>query len=239
MSAQAKAPGTSQAEKPKKRKYTKRKSAVQAGPKQRPLPPPIPIQGPQADPFEIEGIFPNPGVGSQPSPAISSTEPRPGQPLSPEAESILSGIDGIGEAESSAGESGAAVGDLAGIIPQIRFNAQTVEKVLREGFDWLADRFGSDHWKLTDNQAEMLGAPVADVLSSLFSKLPDFLTRWCDTTPGLGALVVAGAVVIGPKVATQMAMVREDRRRAKVAPVSARRAGPVPVGDAMPSPIGV
>jgi hypothetical protein len=228
------------AEKRKKRKYKRRQSPLQD---QRPLPPPIPTQPAQSDPFKIAGMFPEGEAGSGPSFVTSSTEPKPGQPLSPEAESILAGID-AGSSESAkpaaSGSSGAV--DIAGVIPQIQFKTKTVEKVLREGFEWLANKFGSDHWLLTDNQAEMLGEPTAELLSSLFSKLPDFLTRWCDTTPGLAGLVVAGVVVIGPKVAAQVALVRVEKN-SQFTPAPSRKSGPqpvrsAPVGDAMSIPVG-
>ena len=182
------------------------------------------------------------------------SEPKPGEPLSPEAERILSGVpnsigdeSGEQEVDGSAGASENADA-LAGLMPEIDFDPREVQDVLEEAFDWMADRFDSAHWKLTERQSRMLGKPTAQLLSSLYMKLsnylPIILADWCDSTPGLMAFILASGVVVGPKIAQQYAVSRERRRMGpkKVQSASARpqtvpprpQNGPVGVGPIEP-----
>lgn len=222
----------------KKRKAKKRRPAVA---RQKPLPPPVEPQAESQDPFQLAATFnQNPGDSPRPSGGSSiSNEPKPGEPLSPEREQVLrDGFEQIGveepgpqPVEQPAGTSdGAAV---AGMLPEIAFDPQDVQDVLREGFHWIAERFDSAHWELTESQARMLGKPTAQLLSTLYSRLPAFLTSWCDSTPGLGALCVTGAIVIGPKVAQQVAISRERRK----SPTPINRPQAVP-GHSQPTPVG-
>lgn len=102
--------------------------------------------------------------------------------------------------------------DIAGFIPEIQFSEEDVRAALEEGFDWLADKFHSDHWKLTERQSRMYGAPTTQLLSSVWSNLARFLPGWlssmCETTPGLAGFIFASALIVGPKVAKQVSISR-------------------------------
>lgn len=199
----------------KKKKSKKRRAAVV---KQKPLPPPVEPAAESRDPFQLAATF-NPGAAGSRQPSASSSifnEPKPGQPLTKEQEQIIGesfaeiGVEDPAPSDVPVGASeGAAVADM---LPEIAFDPVDVQDVLREGFHWIAERFDSAHWELTETQARMLGKPTAQLLSTLYSRLPDFLTRWCDSTPGLAGLCVTGAIVIGPKVAQQVAITRERRK---------------------------
>jgi hypothetical protein len=198
----------------------------------KPLPPPIPVAGVTAapggsDPMNLDGLFP-PGESSAASAAqfvdSSTTEPKPGEPLSPESEELLGGIGAGAESDD---------GDQAGeplppsLLPSIAFSEKRVRAVLTDGFDWLAERFDSDHWKLTDNQADMLSEPTAVLLGSLWSHvqrmLPLWLERWSETTPGLMDFALMAGIVLTPKILTQAAISRR------------RRHGPVPIDGKRPA----
>lgn len=203
-------------------------------------PVPVIISG---DPFDLGPTFDGRASARPSGNSSTSGEPKPGQPLSAEQERTLrEGFDEIGvedhapdpAAAAPRSSDGAAVADM---LPEITFDPSDVQDVLREGFHWVADRFDSAHWELTESQARMLGKPTAQLLSTLYSRLPDFLTRWCDSTPGLAGLCVTGAIVIGPKVAQQVAISRERRKTLKpvnrppqTVPIP-RRPPPGPVGE--------
>ena len=171
-----------------------------------------------------------PPESSEPSESSSTSEP-----LSPESERILASVpETIG---GEAGESGAPVDapaedPIAALMAQVAFEPQDVQDTLAEMFDWLAERFESDHWRLTDRQARMLGRPAAQLLNSIWTKLqayiPDILSKWCETTPGATALILAAGIVITPKVMQQVSISRE---RAKVKPRV-----PAPQSPAPPQP---
>jgi hypothetical protein len=145
----------------------------------------------------------------------SSTEP-----LSAEAERLLAAVpetigDGPAEAiDPNAGaQQGTESGDaIAALMQQIAFEPQDVQDQLSEFFEWLAERFKSDHWKLTERQARMLGKPAAQLLNSVWTKLqailPDILARWCDSTPGATAFLLASGIVVVPKIGKQIAISR-------------------------------
>ena len=161
--------------------------------------------------------------------AISSTEPQPGEPLSPEAEALLAG-----EADDPGGPADlSASAGAVDLVPSIIFSTQKTEAVLVEIFDWLAGVFDSEHWKLSANQVSMLGEPTAQLLGGVWSKLseklPDILTQ----TPGATAFLLACTIVVVPKAAQQVAVSRA-RRQGRPAP---RRAGggPAPVQPIRPS----
>lgn len=226
---------------PAKKKKAKKKKRPAAA-KQRPLPPPVEPQQQSPDPFRLAATF-GQGHASAPFGSSSISEPAPGAPLSPEQERTLrEGFDAIGvedhapdpAAPGPVSSDGAAVADM---LPEITFDPSDVQDVLRESFHWVAERFDSAHWELTESQARMLGKPTAQLLSTLYSRLPDFIIRWCDSTPGLAGLCVTGAIVIGPKVAQQVAISRERRKTPKpvnrppqTVPIP-RRPPPGPVGE--------
>jgi hypothetical protein len=116
------------------------------------------------------------------------------------------------------------------IEPSFHFDPEAVGEVLEEGFAWIAEKFGSEHWKLSDRQARMLKGPTSQLLGSLYAHiermLPAFLERWADSTPGLMDFVFVFGIVVGPKVAKQLALSRERRRGGgKPKPAAAVRSG--------------
>ena len=182
----------------------------------------------------------NPGAFAGSSQTSSETEPAPGEPLTPEAERIVNDVPEAIGGVYVAGEklddheTAAAVGALGSLSPEflhglISFNEDDVSSVLEEGFDFLADRFESEHWKLTERQSRMLGGPTTQLLSSVWSKvaqmLPAQLAQWCMSMPGLAGFILVSAIVVGPKVTTQIAVSRKRKSLGK----EPRKPGPTPV----------
>jgi hypothetical protein len=227
----------------KKRRTKKRRLVVV---KQKPLPPPIEIQQPSQDPFRLAATFQKNGAASdRPSGSSSISEPKPGQPLTQEQEQILDeAFDEIGVAKPAPGQQEPAISGegavAAAMLPDITFDPEQVEDVLGEAFHWIAEKFDSAHWELTEKQSRMLGRPTAQLLTTLCSRLPEFLLRWCDATPGLAGMAITGVIVVGPKVAQQVAISRERRKamKPKAQPQAVPRkaqAGPVgPIIEAQP-----
>jgi hypothetical protein len=168
--------------------------------------------------------------------------------LSQESERLLQGVpDVIGE--DVAGSSGdAAPGDvqdqdpIAALMAQVAFEPQDVQDVLAECFDWLSERFESEHWRLTDRQARMLGRPTAQLLNSLWARLgnylPDILSRWCEETPGAMAFLMAAGMVVAPKVMQQVSISRERKEKKPMVqktPIQAQPTRPAgPLNGAVP-----
>ena len=198
------------------------------------LPAPVELQPVQSKPAEksgglLDGLFPSsrePKVTSASSAiSIDSSTVNSGEPLSPESERLLHAVpDAIGgEADDAGGPADVPQGEgdaIAALMAQVAFEPQDVQDVICELFDWLAERFQSDHWQLTDRQARMLGRPAAQLANSMWAKLqvyiPDILGKWCEETPGATAFILACGLVIGPKVTKQVAISRE---RARVQPI--------------------
>lgn len=183
---------------------------------------------------------------------MNLTEPRPGEPLSDEAErglaDVPASIDDEPEHKVRWPDGPAGSDELpddaetaASLLPKINFNESKVRKFLIEAFDTLANRFKSAHWKLTDNQADMLSGPTAELMGGIYTKLSVHLPDALVGTPGATAFLLAVAFVVAPKVAQQMAISRarsqgaseETTRRPGPVPAQARRQGPVgPIADA-------
>jgi hypothetical protein len=179
----------------------------------------------------------------------SSTEPKPGQPLSPESERLLidlppvAGDSPAGVAASEQSD-GAAFDSLGDLLPEFTFEVDDVREVLEEAFEWLAEKFDSDHWELTERQSRMLGKPTAQLLTSLYGKLstllPEWVARWAESTPGAAAFVVAAVIIVTPKVKKQVSISRARRRTPT--PVEGARAAHPPVATIRPTsarPVGV
>jgi hypothetical protein len=221
-----------------------------------PLPPPVPVSSAAEQPVQNDqGLFglrailggksssQNADASAAPSPISSVSErvsePEPGEPLDPDAERLLKDLPRAVGAEingvpANDEETAAALGAVAALDPAflqslISFDEEDVRGVLEEGFDFLAERFDSAHWKLTERQSRMLGRPTAQLLTSVWMKLsymlPAGLAEWCSKTPGLAAFVLTSSIVIGPKVAQQLAVSRQR----SAAPKQVLRNGPVPV----------
>lgn len=161
-----------------------------------------------------------------PESSASSSSSEAG-PLSAESLHLLGSVpETIGGASGdvaggvSADAAGDAVDDpIAALMEQVAFEPQDVQDVLTEFFDWLAEKSASDHWRLTERQGRMLGRPLAQMLNSVWVRLQEYLPgvlgRWCESTPGALAFLMASGLVIGPKVAKQMQLSRERRKAAK------------------------
>jgi len=115
------------------------------------------------------------------------------------------------------------------MIPDINFDPVKVQRVLEEIFDWLAERFDSAHWKLTERQADMLGEPTAQLLTGVWQKLSLYLPDVLTVTPGATAFLFACTFVVGPKLAQQMAITRSRRQGAAQPQRKSASPGPVPV----------
>ena len=187
------------ASKPRRRKKTRRQKPQSVAP----LPPPIPVA--DVHPAQPQNVIPF-SAGSAPS-LTPICDPRPGDPLTNEQEHILADVPQfIGDApqaESGAqggadepGESGDAV---ASLMAQIAFEPQDVQDTICEFFEWMAERFDSDHWKLSERQARMLGKPTAILADAMWRKLtallPDIIGQWCESTPGATAFLFAFGIV--------------------------------------------
>lgn len=183
-------------------------------------------------------------VSSEPSAKPSATSsPAP----SPEIEKQLSSVpDVIGDTAEVGGdlESGEATlgaDGISALLEAVAFEEQDVKDTLGELFDWLAETFESEHWKLTERQLRMLGRPSAQLLNSIWGKLklriPDILANWCETTPGASAFLMAFGLVVVPKGLKQWQL---SKQRARVAlPYSASVSTPVtpkPTSPARPDP---
>jgi len=186
----------------------------------------------------LEGLFgSSPKLESSPASSVSSTATL-NEPLTPEAERLLAQVpDTISDNSEAAlpeAEEPQPEGDaIAALMAQVAFEPQDVQDVLCEFFDYLAERFQSEHWQLTDRQARMLGRPAAQLANAMWVKmqnyLPDVLGRWCEETPGATAFILAAGLVIGPKVSMQIKISRERKRNRPAIRPTQSESGPVAV----------
>ena len=185
-------------------------------------PPPPPVAGP---------------VEAPPADSMAGyNDSSPGElgPLPEESARLLAAVPesiGGGEESPADGLAGGAPDPIADLMAQVVFEPQDVQDILTEFFDWAAERGRSEHWKLSDRQGRMLARPLAQLMDSCWRKLqnylPTLLGNWCESTPGAMAFLLAAGLVIGPKVAQQMAI--SKARRLAVPLVRESAPGPVPV----------
>lgn len=206
---------------PKKKKPAKRKRRSPQAP--RPLPAPLPPESPSAAETSPEPQPPSAAAysdGSQDGLTPKSDEPGP--MLSAEAERLLSSIpETIGDGTETAQPAEPAGPDesnpIAALMESVAFEEEDIRDTLGELFDWLATRFESDHWKLTERQSRMLAKPAAMMANSLWARLqqyiPDIIARWCETTPGAMAFITSAGLVLVPKVRQQVKVSRARRPR--------------------------
>lgn len=116
----------------------------------------------------------------------------------------------------------------AALVPRINFDPEKVRPYLEKIFEFLAARFGSDHWKLDQTESDMLAGPTAELLGGVWTKLLAFLPDAITTVPGLAGFIFAAAVVVGPKIGKQ-ATIRRTYRRGEPAPDFVHSNGPRPV----------
>lgn len=219
---------------------------------ERPLPPPVQVQSESPsgipnseDPFNLSTEFQGGDSGHSFETFSNLTEPQPGEPLNPEAEAALGDVaQVIGEeserADSPAMPNGETVPPL---LPAIGFSEEKTKKYLVETFEWLAERFDSSHWLLTENQADMLAGPTAELLGGIWTKLSVVLPDALVSFPGATAFLLAFSWVIVPKAAQQMAISRARRtgqnpkatQPGPKGPVAVPRRGEVHAADFVPA----
>lgn len=235
LNAPQKAAGSSEpaTEKPKRARRTKRRSRKSTN--SRRLRPPIPVEvvGEPSEPTQprtvldaVKNIFVN---ESQPNEPNNSTPRNDGGTIGSELPGDLRAKldaipDMIGDSEPDAPAPRAVIdsGDAAAVVSSVAmlemvvFEEGDVREVLEETFSFLAGRFGSEHWLLTERQSRMLGRPATVLANAVWDKLkvrlPDILGRWCETTPGAAAFLLAAGIVITPKVITQVRLSRSAKQ---------------------------
>ena len=178
--------------------------------------------------LEIGAAKPEPET-SQQQPSVQSAGYSP-EALSAESERLLAGVPehigdtsdeiSVASAEADGGEA------IAALMQSVAFEEQDVQDTIAEMFDWLAERFKSEHWQLSDRQARLLGRPAAVLMNSMWKRLsehvPDILTKWCEETPGAMAFLLACGMVVGPKIVKQVEITRSratTRPQPKTGPV--------------------
>ena len=118
------------------------------------------------------------------------------------------------------------------LMEQVSFEYEDVRDMLGELFDYLSEKMDSEHWKLTERQARILGKPAHTLVNALWQKLlimlPDILGKWCETTPGAAAFIAACGIVIGPKIWKQKRLKAERPAKKPVqsAPVNQKPQAP-------------
>jgi len=228
----------------------KKKIVPSTGKGSAPLPPPVEIN---AQPLEEKsGLLSGVRNLLQPKPAVATASPESVDSYAPssisegaiseESARLLAAVPesiGGGPEDALPGAIDGAQGEedpIAALMAQVAFEPQDVQDVLTEFFDWLAERAESEHWKLTERQGRMLGRPLAQMLNSCWLKLqsflPDVLGRWCESTPGALAFLMAAGLVIGPKLGKQLAISKAKRKAVPM--VKDRPAAPAPAAAPLP-----
>ena len=107
-------------------------------------------------------------------------------------------------------------GTLA-LIEGIEFTPEQVIAIVNGGLSWVDSWLDTEHWKLTDGEANMLKTPYAMVANSLWADvkklLPGWLTGWADSRPGFMQALMLSAVVFGGKAQKQITISREHKRK--------------------------
>ncbi len=251
-----------------KRRLPKKKRAQKRQPRKsqsKPLPPPVELESEarkEPEPQKQNGFLES--VGSlfvsqpkeSPGPSVHSSPPQTenenhsskssgsGSALPADTERKLDAVpDVIGDDPIAAQEGSASLSadDFSSLLDAIAFEEQDVRDVLEETFEWLSERFESDHWKLTDRQARMLCRPTAQLLNSIWVKLrdrlPEVLARWCESTPGAAAFLTAFGIVVVPKAMKQVTLSRAKKKIAepeKIEPLTSSH----PMPPAQPHEVG-
>lgn len=217
----------------RKKKVNRQRSHKPRQPKPQPqnLPEPIDVpvvaEHPEPEPQSLLERVTNLFQQNQETPSATSFESISGDSLPHEAQALLDTVpDVIGSGDP--GEPGVTetgkvekVPDdaIAALMAQVSFEEQDVKDMLCEFFDWLSEHFDSDHWKLTERQVRILGRPSAQLANSIWAQLmryiPDILTRWCESTPGATAFLLACGIVIVPKAKQQWSISRKRKSSRK------------------------
>lgn len=235
----AKAAGSGEP-KPAKRRSTRPSTSRQRHPQPGPVVD-VQLEKPAAESEPLGGLlnlFPSPKESQPPSVPASSASSGD---LPPENRAAVDAVPDVIGAPAGADEPEGELSadDVRELMAQVAFEEQDIKDLLGELFDWLADRFESDHWKLSERQMRILGGPsfrLANVLwKRLEERLPDILIGWCESTPGAAAFIMACGIVVGPKIAKQLRLskgpkpVKEPRVEDRPAP--RRSAAPPAPGE--------
>lgn len=214
---------------PELKKKPGRKPAKKSPPKNQPVP-----QQPESQPGFLQRAknLLSPPQPSQPesqpvfsvdSPISSTGSP---DPLSPESQRLLAQIpdrieDDPNPEQGPGGPAEAPDADpIAAMMAGIAIEQEDVRDLAEWFFEFLAGRFESEHWKLTESQANRLAKPAAVMLNAIWlklqSSLPDVITRWLEQTPGAMGLLFACGFIVVPRITRQVAISKERRQAARV-----------------------
>ena len=82
-------------------------------------------------------------------------------------------------------------------------------------FEWLAETYQSEHWKLSAEQADRIARPATKLANAVWIKLqerlPDKIATWLESTPGAMGLLIAGGFIVVPRVKKQLQLSRERK----------------------------
>lgn len=210
-------------------KKTKKRTTKRAAPEPvaellPPAEPTLQPQAPEPEPVKATGIM---GLFTSPAVAESSTPsatPSASSSISAEQVAELASVpDTIGgEAAAPGAPATPGAGELDEMVEFLQsmgIDEDDMQEWLSEGCEFLAERFKSEHWKLTDRQGRMLAKPYTACANKLWIKmldwLPDFLSNLAKASPEAAAMVISTAVVFGPKVAKQFVLSRSRKELPK------------------------
>ncbi|HMG85596.1 MAG TPA: hypothetical protein VK574_07625 [Terracidiphilus sp.] len=224
---------------PKKQRgpYKKRKSKAsppkkQEGGQNKPLPPPI-------ETGAAEQIQSKPqSAQSDPSSATSFREPSPGEPLTAEAEQILSGLS---DAIPDAGTSGVRItedydplADLAGNDICDEKSAAKLVGIFLAGVRRIRHR---ECYRLDDDGLAELGGAWNPVLNGLWRKYaPALLLRLNSSVPDLFKAMLATGFALAPMIAEDLADSPVEKQQKQRAPEPRQRAWQQPAGRGASAP---
>jgi hypothetical protein len=242
LQKQAKKPPPAPGKKSPPRSHHKKQPAKK--PSSKPLPDPVEASAPSPQPADqgagvlggIKNLFSKPQSQGPDAPlpngsATSSTSDG----LSSEAHRILDSVPETIGPELGAEPVPGAIG--LSIVTETSFEVADVREGIASIFGWMGDHVG-EHCRLSDRQLTFVSGPTAQVLNASLGGLkewmPGFLQRWCESTPGATAFLLAWGIVLTPMGVKQLAVMRE-RARAR-AEAGRRVPGPAPVEAPKPAP---
>jgi hypothetical protein len=114
------------------------------------------------------------------------------------------------------GESGSP--DLvSSMLANVTFKEEHVKRILSSIFDFVATKLDDDGLKLTGWKLEMVGEPTAQMANAMWAafmaKMPDLVSKWCETTPGASAFMAAWGSVGTIMIISHMQVVSERKNK--------------------------
>ena len=206
-----------------------------------PLPPPVEINAqrpaPEPEPkpesggllSKVKSLLSAPQPGQQieaAEPSHSSATFSTSEPLAQESEQILSRVPKvIGEEfheETPVDQVAPETNPLTEMMAGFTFEVEDVRSVVAGIYGWAAKVAESDHWKLDEEEAQRIAKPAAKVLNFYWAKavqfLPDGISQWIESTPGVLGLIMAGTIITVPRVTKQMAISAKRKQQKKPVP---------------------